>query len=95
MTEIVFNAPVPENSLESQVKNLQTTLASLNQQVIILQEALQKREQEITDLKAKLLQSVYTPAVSTIPSGKIDDTLTVVGAVIKLYQLVFPPGKVT
>lgn len=93
MTAIVFNAPASENSLESQVKNLQTTLASLNQQIIILQEELQKRDQEIADFKTRLAESVYAPAVLPNQPDKVDDTLTVAGAIIKLYQLVFPPGK--
>ncbi|MBU1000750.1 hypothetical protein KKE78_05155, partial [Patescibacteria group bacterium] len=64
MPEIVFNPLKPQNlpqdlsqgsreaDLRSQIENLQTTLASLNQRVIILQETLQEKDQEIVDLKA-------------------------------------------
>lgn len=55
MSEIVFNPQNQEQSnqqdLQSQIQNLQTTLASLNQQIIILQEALQERDQQIKRLK--------------------------------------------
>ena len=81
MSEIVFNSPPPNpSSLNSQVENFQTTLASLNQQVIFLQETLQEREQEIKGLK----ENQY-----------VDNTLTIVGALIRLYRLLFTPGKVT
>ena len=46
MSEIVFNAPITSGDLQTQVESMQTTLASLNQQVIILQEALQERDQK-------------------------------------------------
>lgn len=90
MAEIFFNPPPPQSSLESQLENFQTTLASLNQQVIILQETLQERDQEIADLKTRL--SEYAAASQTWSGkAKIDDTLTIVGALIKLYKLIFPP----
>lgn len=86
MSEIVFNSPSPNPSpLNSQVENFQTTLASLNQQVIILQEALQERDQEIANLKTKLVSEV---------KSDVDETLTIVGILINLYKLIFLPGKV-
>lgn len=80
MSEIVFNSPISEPSLKDQVENFQTTLASLNQQVYILQEVIQEKDQEI----ARLKESKNTSQ---------DETLTIVGALIKLYQYIFPPGK--
>lgn len=80
MSEIVFNSPTSEPSLKDQVENFQTTLASLNQKIIILQETLQEKDQEITRLK----ESKNTSR---------DQTLTIVGALVKLYQYIFPPGK--
>ncbi len=71
--------------LESQIKSLQTSLASVNQRAIFLQEALQEREQEIRDLKSgnKINQ----------PAAKFDQTLTIPQALVKLYQTILPPGK--
>lgn len=93
MSQIVFNPPPTEskdeqNALRSQIENLQTTLASLNQQVIILQETLQERDQEIAKLKENTSQ--VSPGSWEV---KKDDTLTIVGALINLYQLLLPPGK--
>lgn len=90
MSEIVFNSPTSKPSLESQVDSLQTTLASLNQQIIILQEALQEKDQKIAELEMELSQAGQV--ASGAPS-RIDNTLTLVGALIKLYQFVFLPGK--
>ena len=92
MSEIVFNSPTPAGDLQTQIESLQTTLASLNQQVIILQEALQEKDQEIADLKMRLSESVGSTAVER--PLRVDDTLTIIGALIKLYKFVFPPGKV-
>lgn len=105
MSEIVFNPPPPIQSgptstsdLQTQVESLQTTLASLNQQVIILQEALQEKDQEIADLRARQVDSnpvVLGSKASPCEAGsRHDDTLTIIGALIKLYQFIFPPGKV-
>lgn len=90
MPEIIFNPSIPSVDLESQIENLQTTLASLNQQVIILQETLQEKDQEIAELEMKLFQC--SPA---IPEQEFhtDNTLTLAGALIKLYKFVFQPGK--
>lgn len=89
MSEIVFNAP-PSNDLKSQVDNLQTTLASLNQQVIILQESLQERDQKIKELEMRLSEC---KSVEGMEKTRTDDTLTIVGTFIKLYKFFFPPGK--
>ena len=71
--------------LESQIKSLQTSLASVNQRAIFLQEALQEREEEIRNLKSG--NKVNQPAV------KFDQTLTIPQALVKLYQTILPPGK--
>lgn len=98
MSEIVFNAPPPPSDLQSQVENLQTTLASLNQQVIILQESLQERDEKIKDLEMRLSECLLTS--QTMPestmvekSPRIDNTLTILGVLINLYRFFFPPGK--
>lgn len=76
-------------TLRSQVDSLQTTLASVNQQVIILQETLQEREEEIAELKTRLTEGgVVNPS-----SERPDTTLTITGALITLYQFIFPPRK--
>lgn len=87
MSEIIFNprAAVSEVDLRSQIENLQTTLASLNQQVIILQEAVQERDQEISDLQAA---SKASPCEAEVE--KTDQTLTIVGALINLYKFILP-----
>ncbi|MCL4415085.1 MAG: hypothetical protein M1365_00060 [Actinobacteria bacterium] len=91
MSEIVFNAPkpkkAPQTDLETQVENLQTTLASLNQQIIILQETLQERDQKIAELEMRLANGIE----SALP--RIDNTLTIVGLFINLYQLITRPRE--
>lgn len=78
----VFNASQTP-TLQSQVESLQASLAALNQQKISLQETLAQREQEIISLKQKSQQA---PA-------KDDQTLTVVGVLINLYKILFPPRE--
>lgn len=103
MAEIVFNNPTPaptepkdSRDLESQVQNLQTTLASLNQQVIVLQETLQERDQKIAELQKQLADNLIVTGSQASPCmakpKKSDDTLTIVGVLIKLYKL-FLSGK--
>lgn len=77
-------------ALQSQVKDLQVTLASVNQQLITLQETIQLREQEISDLKTKL-NMMPSPSEPVPPQE--DHTLTIVGALINLYQFIFPARK--
>ncbi|MCR4306142.1 MAG: hypothetical protein NUV73_03605 [Candidatus Daviesbacteria bacterium] len=104
MAEIVFNTQTPVQTgpkdggdLESQVQNLQTTLASLNQQVIVLQETLQERDQKIADLHKQLADNLIVTGSQASPCmakpKKNDETLTIVGGLIKLYKF-FLPGKV-
>lgn len=68
--------------LKSQIDSLQTSLASLNQQVFFLQEALVERDRLINQLRSQ--------PTSGNPQ---DTTLTIVDALINLYRFVFPPGK--
>ncbi|OGE29591.1 hypothetical protein A2867_00315 [Candidatus Daviesbacteria bacterium RIFCSPHIGHO2_01_FULL_40_11] len=90
MSEIVFNAPITSGDLQTQVESMQTTLASLNQQVIILQEALQERDQKIKDLEMRLSEC---KGVKDKEKLHTDNTLTIVGVLINLYKFLFPPGK--
>lgn len=73
--------------LKSQIDSLQTTLATVNQQVISLQEAVLEKDTQINELKQKTLVSE--------PETKVDTTLTVIGALILLYNFIFPPRKET
>ena len=101
MFEIVFNPPTSQVSLESQIESLQTTLASLNQKIISLQEEVQERDRKITQLEDMLTaahpETVNIPPrvaslVEPVPS-RADDTLTIVGGLIKLYKFTFPTGE--
>lgn len=83
------------SSLQSQVDSLQTTLASVNQQVIFLQESLQERDQLIKDLKEKIPEPISQPALPENSQPKPDTTLTLVGALINLYKFIFPVRKET
>ncbi len=88
------------SALTSQVNSLQVSLASVNQQLITLKESLAEREQEITQLKATLQNNqpvTPSPADSTqlqLPTQQpVDNTLTLVGALINLYKFLFPSTK--
>lgn len=65
--------------LESQVDNLQTSLATLEQQKISLQESLADREKQLTAL--------------ALNSVKADDTLTIIEGLVKLYKFFFLPRE--
>lgn len=73
-----------------QVESLQASLASVNQQAISLQEALQQRDLQINQLKQSQSDTQIHRYTETL---KTDSTLTIVGALINLYKFVFPPGK--
>lgn len=75
--EIIFNqAPNPSqetNNLKSQVDSLQTTLVTINQRIIFLQESLQERDLQIRNLtqnpppaKNKSTQSLYIALATAI-----------------------------
>lgn len=83
---IMFNTPEQEASAQAQIKNFQTTLASLNQQVISLQEALKARDEEIARLRS---ESFYTQEEPI----KMDETHTIGGLFVKLINYLFVPGK--
>lgn len=82
-------------ALESQIDNLQTSLSSVNQQVINLQETVQEKEREIQDLKNRLTETppiiVSPPPSPPPPPPKVDTTVTLIGALINLYKFIFPP----
>lgn len=82
----IFTPSAPD--LASQVDSLQSSLASLNQQVISLQQNLQERDQEIVELRKRLREQLPTQ-----PVPKVDDTLTIVQALINLYKIALPPRK--
>lgn len=94
MPEIVFQK-TSASSDQSEIENFQITLASLNQRVLTLQESLQEKDQEIADLKKRLTEEKkITEATEAVSEKvKVDDSLTIIGALIKLYKLIFPPGK--
>lgn len=80
---------VSENiKLQSQVSNLQDSLAVVNQQLITLKEILADREKEVSELKQSLASQ------TTSESVQVDTTLSLVGALINLYQFLFPPREV-
>lgn len=91
---LISNAKEVPN-LKSQVNNLQVSLASVNQQLITLQETLAEREQEINQLKSSSPPPVVTIPTEPQPQPQPDTTLTLVGALINLYQFLFPPRKVS
>jgi len=84
--QIVEGLPATSD-LASQVESLQSSLATVNQQAISLQQNLQERDQEIVELKKCLKE---TP---TQPMPKVDETLTIVQALINLYQFALQPRK--
>lgn len=94
--ESIVNSPEHQNlisvakevsSMQSQIDSLQTSLASVNQQLIILQEILQQKDQEIQRLKDQSASS-NQPVLS---NQKHDSTLTLIGALINLYKFIFLP----
>lgn len=98
MSEIIFNSPQPkESTMQSQIDSFQTTLASLNQQVIILQETLQERDQEIAELELRLVQQsnqiVVSASDDSNPSVKINETPGIVGIIIDLLRFIFWPKR--
>lgn len=95
MSEIVFQPKKVDLSLRSEVENLQTTLASLNQRIFVLQEAVAQKDQEIADLKIRAIEASAAVLQTTSGKPKIDETLSIVGAAIKLFKFATSPGKVS
>ena len=87
----LIRAAKDAQGLQSQINSLQTTLASVNQQVIFLQEAVSEKDQQVNDLKKQVLvnssQPQPTPAPDTQP--KVDTTVTLIGALMNLYKFIF------
>lgn len=77
-------------ALQDQLDNLQASLASLNQQVISLQQSVGEKDNQINMLKIGMSEQPVA-VISTPP--KIDTSLTIVGALINLYSFLFPPRK--
>ncbi len=89
---IIFNSPAESNAkpdpkekaliLKSQVDSLQTTLASVNQQLIFLQEAVAEKDQQINQLK------------QAEKDGKVEsnsvESVSITQALINLYNFIFP-----
>lgn len=84
---IMFNTPEQEASAQARIENFQTTLASLNQQVISLQEALKSRDEEIARLRS---ESLFAQEESI----RIDETHSIGSLFIKLFNYLIVPGKV-
>ncbi|MBI2017832.1 N-acetylmuramoyl-L-alanine amidase [Candidatus Daviesbacteria bacterium] len=77
--------------LKNQVDNMQTSLTSVNQQLLILQESLRDKDEEINRLRA---QSSHAPSNgSPQPPKSVDNTLTIADLFINLYKFIFPSRK--
>lgn len=82
------------SDLRNQVDNLQTSLTSINQQVLILQESLKEKDEQIANLK---LQPVQPPVkVEVVPEVKkpVDNTVAIADLLINVFKFIFMPGKV-
>lgn len=69
-------------SLKGQVDNMQTSLTSINRQLLILQEALQEKDREIARLGSQ-------QAGVVVP----DNTQTIAGIFINIFKFLFLPRK--
>ncbi|TSC86831.1 MAG: N-acetylmuramoyl-L-alanine amidase [Microgenomates group bacterium Gr01-1014_7] len=74
-------------SLQDQINNLQASLSSVNQQVFALQETVQEKDQEINNLRERLVP--IPPAPPLPPQPPKDTSLTILGALINLYKFIF------
>ena len=96
IAEGVTVAPTPASPiitiLQDQINNLQVSLSSVNQQVFVLQQTIQQKDQEIDRLKERL-ESQPELVAKINSEHKIDTTLTIIGALINLYNFIFPPRK--
>lgn len=86
LIRLAKDAPI----LKSQVDGLQTSLASVNQQLISLKVTISEQEAEISRLKS--LQPSQ-PVQPIQPPEAPDNTLTLVGALINLYKFILQPRK--
>lgn len=88
----LINMAKNSSSLQSQIDSLQTTLASINQQVIFLQEAVNEKDAQIKDLKERVLVApAPIAAPAPVPAPKPDTTVTLAGALFNLYKFIFAP----
>lgn len=65
---------------DEQIDNLQTSLASVTGQLLIMHENLEEKDTQINELRRKI--------------KKQDNTLTIVQGLVNLYRFLFPPGKI-
>lgn len=67
--------------LKDQISNLQTSLSTINQSVLSLQEALEEKDKEIINLR------------SQVETEKNEESLTLANLFINLYKFIFVPRK--
>lgn len=87
----LLKAAEDANPLRDQISNMQTSLTSINQQVLILQESLQKKDEEINILR---LQLGNVSGNSSTAPNKPDNTLTLTEIMINLFKFIFWPRSV-
>lgn len=78
---IIFNEQSNQDKQsyrDSQIENLQTSLASVTSQLLSMQETLGEKEIEINGLRKSLHK---------------DQTLTIIQVLVNLYKLVFLPRE--
>lgn len=80
-------------SLKNQVDNMQTSLTSVNQQLLILQESLKEKDEELSRLRAQLNQPSSNGQVES-PNPPSDNTLTITDLLVNLFKFIFMPRKV-
>ena len=92
--DLIKDAQEAEN-LKNQIDNMQTSLTSVNQQLLILQESLKEKDEEISRLRVQLNQPQPSTNGSPQPAPKpSDNTLTITDLLINLYKFIFMPRKV-
>ena len=83
---IIFNQ-LPK--LDADDENLNGTLASMTSELLLMQELLGQKELEINDLRKSLDETYMQKEINP----KTDQTLSLVGALIKLYKFfILPKG---
>lgn len=89
--EILRNAK-EAMGLKTHIDNMQTSITSINQQVLILQESLQKKDEEVNSLRLQLGNVSGNDSPSYVP--KSDNTLTLTGIMINMFKFIFWPRSV-
>lgn len=87
----LLKAAEDANSLRDQISNMQTSLTSINQQVLILQESLKAKDQEINNLRSNGLTATTTPREPSVVLPKVDNTLTLTDLAVNLFKFIFWP----